>query len=502
MDILVHGFAVSIAFHINFQHKFRRGNLVDKTRRHCFVASICHFKQLLLHSGQETYRRNSSGTTMEVIASRSPPYGWIILTFLYISFGLLTILAHHGEDYRLSAVRYATSFFMMGITFLMACHLGILATNGLGVLAFASLSSGYIFEGSAGMVFDITNGDYHDTEPNRFAFYLFSLITYFFWTLAAVSFGIMFRETWEDLQFKSWATTMSRVCSKGLILAYVVVFIASIWCMFFASVDVGDNVLDQASSHSEHRDKVALNYFRISIWIWMGTLFTFFLVTASALRPILQAIQNEADIIVWGLSSTWAADGIVFFQVVSSSFLIFVILEGAGSVVVTSSSFYYVLLAFNYSILVTYFFLHNVVFSLSHIVFDHDEDDGDDLEANGEKKDESGEDTSECSSEEEKEKTKTNTQSGHEVAEIEVINSVVSQDDDETTDSEHEDEALPTAGPGGIKTFLRMASMRKPEITRVRSSHIRFDDNYSRSMYSTSSYGMSYDNSTVHSSRR
>jgi hypothetical protein len=379
----------------------------------------------------------------------------------------------------------------------MACHLGLSATNLWGLFAFATLSVGYIFEGSAGMIFDITEGGYHGTEPNRFTFYVFSLITYSFWTVAALSFGAMFRETWEELQFKSWATTMSRICSIGLILAYLAVSVASIWCMFFASVDVGDNVLDQASSHSEHRDKVALNYFRTSIWTWMGTLFLFFLVAASGLRPIMQAMKNEADIIVWGLSSTWAVDGIMLFQTISFSLFVFVILEETGKVEFTSSSLNYVLLAFNYSVLVTYFFLHNVVFSLSHIVFDNDDEDGNDLEANGEKA-HSGEETSECSAGKDEEAIKVN--GGHDVAEIEVINGVALRDDITANSEVHEE--LPIAGPGGIKTFLRIASMRKPEVTRIRSSNIRFDGNDSGSMYSTSSCGASYDHGTIQSSRR
>jgi hypothetical protein len=137
------------------------------------------------------------------------------------------------------------------------------------------------------------------------------------------------------------------------------------------------------------------------------------------------------------------------------------------------------------------------VFSLSHIVFDNDDEDGNDLEANGEKA-HSGEETSECSAGKDEEAIKVN--GGHDVAEIEVINGVALRDDITANSEVHEE--LPIAGPGGIKTFLRIASMRKPEVTRIRSSNIRFDGNDSGSMYSTSSCGASYDHGTIQSSRR
>ncbi|KAL3924236.1 MAG: hypothetical protein SGILL_001166 [Bacillariaceae sp.] len=211
----------------------------------------------------------------------------------------------------------------------------------------------------------------------------------------------------------------------------------------------------------------------------------------------MYAIQDEADIIVWGLSSVWAADGIVFFQFASFAFLLFFILEGTGKAQVSSSALNYVLLAFNYSILVTFFFLHNVVFSLSHIVFDHD-DEEDDVEANAEKL---ADTTSECTSFEGR-----RTIPGPDGAEI-VMSGISGVTSMGATTAKSEHEALPTAGPGGIKTFLRMASMRKPEITRIRSANIRLEESDSYSDYSTSSYGdESYDdeedNTTLHSSIR
>jgi hypothetical protein len=439
---------------------------------------------------------------MEVVSSRSPPYGFIFLTFLYLTFVLLVLLILGDNDNALSIVRWSTSFFMAGIALILALHLGILAYSNLGLVGFSVLCLGYVFEGCAYLAFDNTGGLSDGLHSNTFLFYIFNIICYSLWTMSAVVLGWIFRITWSELQFESTGVKLSGVCSTLLKLSLLSVIIACIWSAFFASSESGDDVLDEASSKSEHRDQVALRFYRISQWVWYGFLHLFFFVTAWVLRPLLQAIHYEADIIVWGLSSVWASDGVILFQLASFFFSIFFMMQSLGPRKTNENDMAYILLAFQYCMIMTFFFLHNMVFSLSHIAFDHDNSENDGMES-GVIKHEVESDTSECSSSEGEGRRKTDRHRGAEI----VLLDKRSKDtniEQLSIASELEHEALPTAGPSGIQAFLRMASMRKPQLTHIRSSRLRLHHHDSHSSHSLSSSSSSSfdDDSTVESRRR
>jgi len=428
---------------------------------------------------------------MEVVASRSPPYGAIILTFLYIIFGLIVQLVNNSpvrkecrEDAECPSgsgiASWATSFFTAIITACLALHLGTMASSQKGAIAFSSLCIGYVFKGLAYAYFDNYGEQDEDGNEigNTFLFYLFSCVYFTLWTVSTVVIGTIFRGTWNDLRYTSQGTMLSRLCLIALIATSIAVGVACIWCAFFASSDVGDNIFDEVSEKSDDRDAIAIKFAFGSQCVWYGFFFLFFLVTAWVLRPLLVAIKYEADIIVWGLSSVWAADGVIWLQLAAIGFLIYFILEGLEKAHSSDETMEYILLIFNYVLSMTFFFLHNLIFSLSHIIFDHEsEGDIDDV-----KDDEAG-DTGEETSGDEADVGVGETTSLEQCG-TEIVLSDTPEDllDYPVVDDAEANEALPTAGPGGVKTFLRMASMRKP-VTRIRSSHINLIRSASHSSY-------------------
>ncbi|KAG7343226.1 hypothetical protein IV203_021171 [Nitzschia inconspicua] len=427
---------------------------------------------------------------MEVAASRSPPYGFIILTFLYVTFTLVLELVLGGNQETLNIVRWSTSFFMAIYAFILAIHLTMMVSKNFGFLAFATSCVAYVLEGIAYLVFDDTGGFDVGLKSNTFMFYIFNIAYYSLWTLSTVILGWSFRNTWRELQYHSVGTKLSSVFSAVLTLSLVSVITASFWSAFVASSDYGNSVSGEAFSKSELKDEVALRYFQVSRWIWYGILFSFYVITAAALRPLLHAIRQEADIIIWGLSSVWAVEGVIFFQLASFGFQVFFILTDLGRTAFDYRRTAYSILAFQYCMMMTFFFLHNIVFSLSHVVFDHDDSNFD--EELGMVKNDEANDTSDCSSNEDSANRKTLHEPDNQ-----------SPGGNNTTELEHE--ALPTVGSNCIQPILRMASIRRPQKTHIRASQLPLHVQRSDSRFSSSSSSCSgsyLDDSTSSSRKR
>jgi hypothetical protein len=439
---------------------------------------------------------------MEVISNDPPPYGSIFLTFLYLTFGLTVHLIRVCNDDSLGIVQWSTSFFMAGMTFIFSLHLGVLVSSNLGFLAFAVLSIGYVFEGCIYLVFENAPDLSDGLQRNSFLYYLFSIVQHGLWTISAVILGWNFRISWNDLHYESIGTKLSRVCSVALILSLVSLVIASMWSAIFASSDVQDSTSDEASSKSEQRDEVALQYFRINQWIWYGLLFLFFAIIAGELRSMLRTISNEIVIIIWGLSSQKAAGGVIVFLLASSGFFIFIILATVGVIKTSNSAMTYILFVIHYCMLMTFFFLHNLVFALSHLISE-DED--------------SKVDAKEDSKVDVKEDSKVDMKGlvlnkgykeigGGDTVQIQVTNrtkaieglegtEVVSVAEksskvdlkQRSTKPKRKRETPPTEGPSAIKAIWRTDSGKRPEITRIRSSRLRIKNADSRSSYVSSS---------------
>jgi hypothetical protein len=195
----------------------------------------------------------------------------------------------------------------------------------------------------------------------------------------------------------------------------------SIWSVILPSNEKRQEDFDEIQQ-SKFWDTPAM-LFKISQWVWYGFYFFFFFSTAWVLRPLMLAIKTEANIVVWGLSSSWASDGIILTQLLAFGFLVFFILnETEKTKDVNSRTLDYIQLAYDYDMLVTFFFLHNIVFSLSHIEFDHSADN--DEEAGG-RKEESLKDIGDTS---------------------------------ESSNSHEEDDRLSIKGPGGATIILTEAS--------------------------------------------
>jgi hypothetical protein len=208
------------------------------------------------------------GTTnkMEVVSSDPPPYGPIFLTFFYVTFGLVVQLVF-DNDGSFGIIQWSTSFFLAGMTSILALHLGIRASSRHGVLAFAVLSIGFVFDGCSYLVLDNTTGLSDESHSNSFLFYLFNILKYSLWTISAVILGRIFRKAWNDLHYQSIGTKLSRVGSATLMLSLVSLIAASIWNIFSVSSDVDDNVMDDVSNKSEHQSEIAFRYFQIMQWI-------------------------------------------------------------------------------------------------------------------------------------------------------------------------------------------------------------------------------------------
>jgi hypothetical protein len=274
-------------------------------------------------------------------------------------------------------------------------------------------------------------------------------------------------------------TKSSNVCRALLYLALFFLTIGCIWAGFFSSSDVGENVFDQVSSESERRDKLALHYLQICEWIWYTLYLLFFMLIASVMRPLLVAIRQEADIIVWGLSSVRAADGVFLFQMIGIALLILYWVAYAETFTIDDTGMDILLFAFNYVMLMTIFFLHNIVFTMSYIVFDDSDDDESDLEEQHEGKATTNEvpgDTEEDTSDDEMKNTPMNRAVGRsetmEVGTVVQGGAEIVLSDLPLPSSNMEE--LPSPGPGGIRAFLRMSSLasKRKEVTRIRSSKL------------------------------
>jgi hypothetical protein len=449
-------------------------------------------KELFNHSQPEA----ALGITnkMDVVSSDTPPYGPIFLTFFYVTFGLMVRLVFVGNDGSFGIIQWSTSFFLAGMTSILALHLGIYASSSLGLLAFAVLSTGFVFEGCSYLLLDNTTGVSDRRHNNSILFYLFNIVKYTLWTMSAVILGRIFRKAWNDLNYQSISTKLSRVGSATLMLSLVSLITASILSIFSVSSDVDGNMMDEVSNKSEYQSEITLRYFRILEWIWYGLLFLFLVVTACELRPLIHAITHEAVIFVWGLSSKWAADGVILSLFGSLVFAIFIILESAGTIQTRSSAMIFILLTFNYFVLMTFFYLHNLVFALSHLDFEDDDSKNDETKIGIHEENKAG-DTDEGSTTDDGGTTTIVGRGGAEV--VYYVEQAPQYDlQQRSMTPECDREALPTSQSGAIKkqALWRMASGRRPEITRIRSSRVEMKNEDSQSSNSSSSSSsFSYD---------
>eukprot|EP00539_Tryblionella_compressa_P007583 CAMPEP_0178755648 /NCGR_PEP_ID=MMETSP0744-20121128/12836_1 /TAXON_ID=913974 /ORGANISM="Nitzschia punctata, Strain CCMP561" /LENGTH=393 /DNA_ID=CAMNT_0020409703 /DNA_START=186 /DNA_END=1367 /DNA_ORIENTATION=- len=268
------------------------------------------------------------------------------------------------EGYDNSVISWATDFFLAAVFGVMSILLTIKTYNGtLTGLAYAFLCLVFIGRGQVGRWFGNSG---IDDGTGQIGFYVFTLIYYFIWTLSALMLAFLVHAAWDRID--SSRTPLhcglieSRILFGLVVLSFLVISTGCIWSALALWDTSNDVVDDEPTDNIPGNMRVRIALIRYGQLIWHG-MYCAFLITATS---VWRAFAKQKDVIVGGLTYSFAAFGILLFQAVIIGILIYFALEIANENKDwrETNATLYTTIVFNYSMLMTGYFIQSFFFSL------------------------------------------------------------------------------------------------------------------------------------------
>jgi hypothetical protein len=297
------------------------------------------------------------------------PYFAILLTITFVAFATCILLffpeyCHadkcNAEGVDNTVIFWSTDFFVGISAVVLAFHLKRTTMRGLvAESTFLLVGLGYFLKAFAALYFGSSGLD--DGKEKEW-FYVLTALSHIFWAFSAGLLYTYFVQAWHLL------TREEKPCGSWQGLIFLVLVVLSTVAILVATV-VNSTVYNGAVETRDHysdegnNSTVWMRVVAIARTVFSGC-YSFFLICGAS---IFGGVTRKDDVIVWGLPVSFAAGGIVILQVVAIGVTVFYglqFLDADGQWEFQDESRAIVHLIFSYAMMMTYFFLHNLVFAL------------------------------------------------------------------------------------------------------------------------------------------
>jgi hypothetical protein len=299
------------------------------------------------------------------------PFFTILLTIVFVAFATCILLFYPSSCYAdkcdaegvdSSVIFWSTDFFVGISAVVLALHLKCTTRKGLVAgITFLLVALGYFLKAFAAIYFGNSG---LDDGYGEMWFYVMTTFYYIFWAFSSCLLYTYFLQAWhllapDEKPCGSWQGLIFLVL---VVLSTVVILGATVVHSIFSPNSV---VKDTTETYQDEGDNTAvcLRVVAIARVVFSGC-YSFFLICGAS---IFGGLTRKDDVIVWGLPISFAAGGIVISQVVAIGVTVFYglqFLDADGQWEFQDESRAIVNLVFSYVMMMTYFFLHNLVFVL------------------------------------------------------------------------------------------------------------------------------------------
>lgn len=285
------------------------------------------------------------------------PFGVILLTgsFVLVS-GLVLGLADGSSQ----LIYWAIDFGLFLVTAILSLHLALQEVNQVGGLLFAFAAVGYLIKSFntifLGSSWTVQYNEESSTDIER-AVYGLTFASFVLWTLSMMLLYIFVQAAWMMIEDVHGACGMmpAKFSLLALVLSTLVLSVGSIWSAIIGPYDSSGD--EQSPQH----------FANILFWVaqltWYLSLSSFLISAASVWGSLARDIGGVR---LWGMPTSWAAGGLVCSQLVTAGILVFAVLNGLRDrdeawTPVDADGVDYPHLIFNYAMMMTLFFVHNMV---------------------------------------------------------------------------------------------------------------------------------------------
>jgi hypothetical protein len=299
------------------------------------------------------------------------PYFALLLTAAFVSFATCIIL--YFPDYCIvsecsaegvdnTATFWSIDFFVGVIVAILALHLKCTTDGGrMAAGAFLSVAIGYVSKGFSALYFG--NSGWDDGK-GMLGFYILTSLTNVCWTVSATVFSVYFLQAWRflDRDEKPCGSWQGLLFLVLIGLSTLAVLVGTVALVVDSPDSFVQDTVDPYESEGNH-PTVWIRVVSIAQTIFCGC-YSFFFICGAC---IFGTLTTKDDVSIWGLPSSIASGGIVLSQVVAIGIILFYglqLLDAEDLWQFREESHMIVHVIFGYVMMMTYFFLHNLVFAL------------------------------------------------------------------------------------------------------------------------------------------